>query len=652
MTPEVKVKITADGTGVDREVGKVNKNLDGLKKQSDVLSGSLAKLGGIAAGALSIGAFTGWLRGVNASVERLNDLSDQLGTSVQGLQSLQLAAQMSGGSAEAMATGLSKLQVSLGDALQGGRLTSTAFQQLGLSARELATLPTDQAMQRVAVALTDVENANVRAKLGTDLLGKGFKENAGLFADAGDALSEVNTRLADQGALIDKLDAAKIGIMNDELQFQSAVVTNLGAKFLSGLSPAINVAVDSIGGMISNLGGASEAGEKFGILMVGAVKAIEAGVQGLISWFELWRGVGAKLWGGLTAGAATTLDVLADIADALGLDVANGMRQASDAAAGWSEQFRIGAEAAFASAERARLAAIQAGTEMMNAAEIFRTTNAEIEAAAAESQRRRDEAARNIAGAGAYDPAAARLATGGFTDKQLGSTAVSRDSLGKIDPQLDPEVLRQTSINDTLQAVQEAHNATMLGKIEAFEQTKLGMLLSNADLMQQIEFNKNATLGDAMSSLVGMAIQQGGALGKAGKALAIAQTVWSTGQAIMKAMAEVPWPANIAAAANIAAMGVAQLSNIRRTNVGSGGSIIAGKGGGASSAASPALSDNVGPQGQPLEQQTAVQIIVNGSLFAAQETVDWLAEKLGEAVSSRDMVFISNTSRQAMELRG
>jgi hypothetical protein len=647
MTPEVKVRISADGTRVDKEVGKVNKNLDGLKKQTDALGGSLAKLGGIAAGALSIGAITGWLRGVNTSIERLNDLSDQLGASVQGLQSLQLAAQMSGGSAEAMATGLSKLQVSLGDALQGGKLTSTAFQELGLSARELAKLPTDQAMQRVAVALTDVENANVRAKLGTDLLGKGFKENAGFFADAGDALSEVNTRLAEQGALIDKLDAAKIGIMNDELQFQSAVVTNLGAKFLAGLSPAINVAVDSIGGMISNLGGASEAGEKFGILMVGAVKAIEAGVQGLISYFEYWRATGAKLWEGLTYGASRTLDVLANVADALGLDVADGLRQASDAAAGWSEQFRIGAEAAFASADRARKAAIAAGTEMMNAAEIFRTTNADIEAAATETQRRRDAAMR--AGAEAYDPNAARRAAGGTTDKQLGYLGV-KESLGKIvDPQLDPEVLRQTSINDTLAAVQEAHNATMLGKIEAFEQTKLGMLLTNADIMQRIEASKNATMGDAMGSLVNAAIEQGGKLGKAGKALAIAQTIWSGGTAIIESYKNAGgYPLGIPAAAAMTATVASQLANIKKTNPGTGGSIVSGRGGGAATP-SPALSDNVGPQGQPLDQQSVAQVHIHGNVFSSEETAAWFIEKIRDAVDSRDVVLISGNSRQAME---
>jgi hypothetical protein len=99
-------------------------------------------------------------------------------------------------------------------------------------------------------------------------------------------------------------------------------------------------------------------------------------------------------------------------------------------------------------------------------------------------------------------------------------------------------------------------------------------------------------------------------------------------------------------------MGVAQLANIKRTNIGSSGSIVAGRGG-AIGASAPSLSDNVqGATGAPLTQQSAVQIIVQGSLFAAQETVDWLTEQIGAAVMDRDVVFISGNSRQAMELRG
>jgi hypothetical protein len=641
----VTFDFAAESAKLRTEVDKVRKEMSKLTQTAQTVEKGFKVVGTAIVGAFSIGAITGWLRTVNQAADTLNDLSTRLGASASGLQSLQIAAQQAGGSAEGLNTAISRMTVTLGDALAGEKEAVRGFERLGLSAKELAGLKADEAFLRIDAALGQIGNSFERASIGADIFGKTYvKELAGLSGDAAAEVMRVNDELERQGALLSDLDVTKIGVMNDDLALQSQIVQNLGIKFSANLSPAIGVAVDSVGNLITSMGGAAAAGSGFGVAMVAAIKSIEAVVYSLAAAFEIMRSSAATAFAVLATGPQK---IAGPFGNALGI-LTGAIRAYGDnneAAKSAAESLDSIARSALENARLAGAAAIKAGSDVFNAAAVFDEKSREFEARAAAAAARATAAQGAAAGVGIG-------AAAGATADRSGLLTVSKESLGKIDPQLDPEVLRQTSINDTLAAVQDAHNATMLGKIEAFEQTKLGMLLTNADLMQQIEFNKNATLGDAMSSLVGLAIQQGGALGKAGKALAIAQTVWSTGQAIMKAMAEVPWPANIAAAANIAAMGVAQLANIKRTNIGGAGSITAGRGGGASAAASPALSDNVGPQGQPLEQQTAVQIIVNGSLFAAQETVDWLAEKLGEAVSSRDMVFISNTSRQAMELRG
>jgi hypothetical protein len=119
----------------------------------------------------------------------------------------------------------------------------------------------------------------------------------------------------------------------------------------------------------------------------------------------------------------------------------------------------------------------------------------------------------------------------------------------------------------------------------------------------------------------------------------------------MTAMAQVPWPGNIAAAALAAATGVAQLANIRKTNIGSGGSIAGARGGGGASLSAPNLSDNVSGA-QPMEKQTSTQVIIQGNVFSSQETAEWIIGQIRDAVESRDVVFISQNSRQAMELAG
>lgn len=648
MKPDVKVTIAADGAQVGREVSKVKTELTSLDKTGQALGANLKKIGGIVAGAFTVGAITGWLRTVNQAADRLNDLSAQLGTSASGLQSLQIAAQQAGGSAEGLNTALAKMSVTLGDALAGNKQAAAAFARLGLSAKELSTLKADEAFLRIDAAIGQVSNSFERASIQQDIFGKGYRDIAGLSGAAAAEVARVNAELERQGAALNDLDIAKIGAMNDDLALQGQIVQNLGIKFLGSLSPAIDVAVDSFGNLMSNMGGATEAGKTFGVVMTAAIKMIEAGVYALGAVFEGLRYTVGTILAFITTGVSNLVGGLATVAQAAGLDIGDRLREASNVAGEFATSLNNVAIAARDNAKAAAAAAVQAGLDVFRAEEIFAQASARMEARAAEVAERARQAQGAVGAIGA--------AAGGSGAKdqagKLPELTSAKVAVAPLDPMSDPRVLAELNVNAALDAIRDQYAQTTLGKIEAFEQTKIGMMLSSAELQQQIEFSKNATLGDAMSSLVGMAAQQSGSLGKVGKALAIAQTVWSTGTAIMKAMAEVPWPGNLDAAANIAAMGVAQLANIKKTNVGSAGSIVGARGG-AVGGTPAALSDNVpGVQAAPLKEQSAVQIIVQGSLFAAQETVDWLTQQIGEAVNGRDLVFIQPTSRQALELRG
>jgi hypothetical protein len=214
----------------------------------------------------------------------------------------------------------------------------------------------------------------------------------------------------------------------------------------------------------------------------------------------------------------------------------------------------------------------------------------------------------------------------------------------------DPRYLLEKSLEESLTQLAIEKGSERVAIVDETNRGILDSFLSNNDLMLAAEQAKNQTLGQTMGDLAGMALQQTGALGKIGKAYAIAQTVWSTGTAVMKAMAEVPWPGNIAAAAMVAARGALQLAMIKRTNVGSGGSISSGGG----SVSSGSMGNSI-PATQPStesNQRSAVTIVVQGNLIESGSTAQWLADVLGEAINERDMVFINSNSRQALELAG
>ena len=644
----VTFDFAAESAKLRSEIDKVRKELTSINKTTQGIKDGFATMGKAVVAGLSVGAVTAFLSKVNSSVDALGDLSARLGASASGLQSLQLAAELAGGSTEGMNAALAKMTTTIGDALSGNAQAATAFDRLGLSAKQLAALPVDEAFLRIDSALGKVGNTYERASLAQDIYGKGAKDIAGLSGQAAAAAAEVNQRLEEQNARLSKLDVAKIGVMNDELKFQESVVTNLGAKFLSGFAPAIGTVTDTFAELTGGIGGASSAGRTFGVAIVAAAKFAEAAIYGVMEAFNLVQAGVAKVVQFIVGSVSGVLDLLGRAGSALGLDIGLKLQQAGESAATFANNMGRISNVAWERATEAAGNAAGAIVDMFNAGKILDEKTAEFDRKAAEAANR---GPTRDAGS-AYNPSAARSA---------GPTAVSREGgfslskglvTGEFDPTLDPAYLQQLDINTALLALHDDFAASRLGQIQALEDSTIGMVLNSAQLQQQIEANKNATMGDMMGNLVGLAMQQGGALGKAGKALAIAQTIWSTGTAVMKAMAEVPFPGNIAAAASVAAMGVAQLANIKKTNVGSGGSVISARGG--SAASSPALSDNVSGTQRSTEsdQRSAVQIVVQGNLIENGSTAAWLAEILGDAINTRDMVFISPGSRQAAELRG
>ena len=652
----VTFDFAAESAKLRSEIDKVRKELGTLNATTKSIKDGFSTMGNALAGALSVGAITGFLVKVNGIADGLNDLAQRTGASASGLQALQVAAAQAGGSAEALNTAVGKMSSTIGDAMVGSKAAVAAFDQLGLSAKDLAGLKTDEAFRLINQRLSEIPNTFERAAAAQNIFGKGAKELAGLFVEGEAAVRSVEDALRDQGAALNDLDIAKIGVMNDELQFQSVVVTNLGTKFLGGLAPAVGVATGALSEMLGKLGGATTAGEGFGVILTAAIKSIEAAAYGLATVFETVRELIAGVLAVITGTVSDILSAFAYLSDVVGLDtMAAGLRRGQEVMGGISESLTDISKQASLNADVAGKAAIEAATNIVNAATIFAEAQARYEAKAAAAAARNAAAQgggsgyqlpESLGGKAAADP----LARG--QQQALGALDTSTDALlKKFDPAVDFEAINADARNAYLQSQWEAHSQTMVGKLDAFNSTWLGQMLTANQTQIDAEAYKNLTIGDMMGTFANIAMQQGGKLGKIGKALAIAQTIWSTGTAVMNAMAQIPYPANIAAAAGAAAMGIAQLANITKTNVGSGGSVASAKGGGGG-ASSPALSNSV-PGTQPStesQQKSATQIIINGSLFAAQETVDWLVEKIGEAVNGRDMVFINGNSRQAMEL--
>lgn len=647
----ISVEITADGSRVGPEVGKVKKQLAGIADASDAIGAAWGKVGGIIAGALSIGAIGGFLAKVNEIGDSLNDLSQRLGASASNLQVLQLAAAQAGGSADAMNTALAKMSDTLGGAISGNKAAAAAFDKLGLSAQQLANTKTDEAFRQIADRISQIPNAYERASIAQDVFGKGAKDLAGLFNAGGSAIDEVNQKLAAQGALLDDLDVAKIGIMNDELALQRTIVENLGIKFTAGFAPAVGVATSAVADMLAHLGGATEAGKLFGTVMVAAIKIVETAAYGLAAVFETVRAVISGMLAIIADGVASLIGGVATVAERLGFDWAAKVRTAATTLDNVAGALQNVSDTARENAISAGAYAIQAATEIVKAGEIFNAAQAEYERKAAES------AARNAAPQGAGG-ALAGTAGGaqdqiGLTDRQLaGAFQGISNAAGQVtDPTTDYRVIQEQMVNELLVNERTAYYLKLNELQSQSNDSLLDLALQSSQQLVSAQEIMTNSVSQNVGVMLGSIAQATGVAGKNNKALAIAQTIWSTGSAIMNAMAQLPWPANLAAAAAAAATGAAQLANIKKTNVGSGGSVIGAKGGTAGGV-TPALSDNVTGTKPEDTEKSVTQVVIQGNVFSSQETANWIIDQIRDAVSTRDTVFIASNSRQAMELAG
>lgn len=125
------------------------------------------------------------------------------------------------------------------------------------------------------------------------------------------------------------------------------------------------------------------------------------------------------------------------------------------------------------------------------------------------------------------------------------------------------------------------------GKItkERFEQlSALNGQKYNKNKEQLDKQSQTTQLGNA-SIFAGAALNIATTLFSDNKGVAIASALMSTYQGAAQAMKDLPYPANLAAAATVVASGIAQVQNIRSTNVGGGG--------GGSSAAIPSIPSTI-----------------------------------------------------------
>jgi uncharacterized protein YukE len=130
----------AESAKLSNEIDKVRKELAALKATTKGIKDGFKLVGTAIAGAFSVRAITSWLSKVNQAGDQLDAMAQRLESSASGLQTLNIAATLAGGSTEAMQNSLAKLTTSIGDALGGSKQAVAAMGTLDRATEKLGDI--------------------------------------------------------------------------------------------------------------------------------------------------------------------------------------------------------------------------------------------------------------------------------------------------------------------------------------------------------------------------------------------------------------------------------------------------------------------------------------------------------------------------------
>jgi lambda family phage tail tape measure protein len=153
---------------VDVNTTPAQRNLQTLQNRVVALQNKFSGLASVIAG-LAVGAA---IRNVINYADALQDLSDSTSIAVSDLIEFQKAVELSGGSAEAAQTAVTKLTLSINEAADGSAKVLTSFKEVGVTFRDIQTLSEQDILAKTIQGLAKIEDSGKRASLATDLLGK------------------------------------------------------------------------------------------------------------------------------------------------------------------------------------------------------------------------------------------------------------------------------------------------------------------------------------------------------------------------------------------------------------------------------------------------------------------------------------------------
>jgi len=298
-----EIRVDVNGTTeARREIESVGDVMGGLGGKISAVAGTLGAVVGALA---SVAAFGTWIKGAIDATDAASDLSQKTGVAIEDLAGLELAYQMGGMEAEALAS----TQVRLSTAISEG---NAAFEKLGISTKNAdGSLKSNKQMTYdLADAFVDMEDGVNKTSLAVVAFGKTGADMIPMLNGGSEGLRELEEMAAKLGLTFGKEAVDQAGQFNDTLDLLMLGGQGVARGIAAELLPTLN----SLAGSFLTAMTEGDRLKTVGKMIAGVFKVLYTSGAHTVQMFSTVRKVIGGFATMITTNLSGAIDVLSKVA--------------------------------------------------------------------------------------------------------------------------------------------------------------------------------------------------------------------------------------------------------------------------------------------------------------------------------------------------
>ena len=286
--------------------GPIDKAARHSKAKSKEIESSWKNVGmavGVAAAAAATAIGVMVKQSIDAA-DNARKTAQAVGVTTEALTGLQWAASQSGVSNEQLASALTRLNASIGDAARGTKLQKEAFQSLGISIRDAngEVKSADKVLGEIADRFSEAADGVGKTDAAVKLFGRSGAALIPLLNSGSTGIKELTDQAKALGLVISDEQARQSEQFNDSLATLGAVSRGAANQIAREMLPALNEMTGLLIELATDSETATVAAELLGgtmkVLATGVILAVE-GLEKLVALVKVIKSAGLKDMGDL-----------------------------------------------------------------------------------------------------------------------------------------------------------------------------------------------------------------------------------------------------------------------------------------------------------------------------------------------------------------